>query len=121
MPNTCRTDTFMSGKPAGSCTLVMAAVVIDPPRARALPKPDLRNWLRIVACRNLAESNGWQKPAAQSKFRCVIIKIGANPGFGKAALRITPYFHHDNLVTRPDAGPVGTFKSRPELLALQHK
>ena len=28
-------------------------------------------------CWNLAESNGWQKPAAQSKFRCLIIEIGA--------------------------------------------
>src|ERR1700738_5733322 len=37
----------MSGKPAGapadSCTLVMAAVVINPPRSRMLPKPDLRH------------------------------------------------------------------------------
>src|ERR1700722_485550 len=92
MPNTCRTDTFMSGKPAGapadSCALVMAAVVISPPRSRALPKPDLR-WLRMGAGINLSESNGRQKPAAQSKFRCIIIKIGAGLGFWKAALRIT--------------------------------
>src|SRR3979411_3166533 len=38
----------MSGRPAGaapadSCTLVMAAVVINPPRSRMLPKPDLRH------------------------------------------------------------------------------
>jgi hypothetical protein len=51
------------------------------------------------AGRNLAESNGWQKPAAQSKFHCVIIKIGTDRGFGKAALRITPYFHHDISAT----------------------
>jgi hypothetical protein len=31
------------------------------------------------------------KPAAQSKFRRIIIKIGLRPGFWKAALRITPY------------------------------
>ena len=97
MPNTCRTDTFMSGKPviAGaddSCTLVVAAVVINPPRSRAFPKPDLRTWLRMGAGRNLSESRGSQKPAAQSKFRRFIIKIGAGPGFWKAALRITPYF-----------------------------
>jgi hypothetical protein len=53
------------------------------------------------ALRNLSESNGRQKPAAQSKFRCVIIKIVADPGFWKAALRITPYFHPPNV----DAGP----------------
>jgi hypothetical protein len=49
------------------------------------------------AARNLSESNGRQKPAAQSKFRCVIIKIGAGRGFWKAALRITPYFAALNL------------------------
>src|ERR1700688_4333584 len=47
--------------------------------------------------RNLSESNGRQKPAAQSKFRCVIIKIGAGRGFWKAALRITPNFRALNL------------------------
>jgi hypothetical protein len=41
---------------------------------------------------NLAESNGWQKPAAQSKFRCYIIEIGRVSGFWRAALRITPHF-----------------------------
>src|SRR3979411_3138576 len=92
----------MSGRPAGagpadSCTLVVAAVVINPPRSRTLPKPDLRNGCGLGARRTLAEGNGWEKAAAQSKFHCVIIKISANPGFGKAALRITPYFHHDNL------------------------
>src|ERR1039457_5529957 len=110
MPNTCRTDTFMSGKPAGSCALVMAAVVLNPPRSRALPQPDLR-WLRMGAGANLSESNGWQKPAAQSKFRCVIIKIGIGPGFWKAALRITPYFARDHW---PPA------RSRGDLMALSN-
>jgi hypothetical protein len=41
---------------------------------------------------NLAESNGRQKPAAQSKFRCFIIEIGTELDFWRAALRITPYF-----------------------------
>jgi len=41
---------------------------------------------------NLAESNGRQKPAAQSKFRFYIIKIGAKLDFWRAALRITPSF-----------------------------
>jgi hypothetical protein len=50
------------------------------------------------AAANLAESHGWQKPAAQSKFRCLIIKIGDVSGFWRAALRITPYFY-------PEAGP----------------
>jgi hypothetical protein len=31
----------MSGEPAGSCALVMATVVINPPWSRTLPKPDL--------------------------------------------------------------------------------
>src|ERR1700744_5318067 len=43
--------------------------------------------------RNLAESNGRQKPAVGSKFRCYIIKIDAELGFWKAALRFTPDFH----------------------------
>jgi len=55
------------------------------------------------AYRNLSESEGWQKPAGQSKFRCVIIKIGTGPGFWKAALRITPYFREHNLSTPSDA------------------
>jgi hypothetical protein len=49
-------------------------------------------WLRMGANRNVSESNGWQKPAARSKFRCVIIEIGAGHGFCKPALRITPSF-----------------------------
>ena len=56
------------------------------------PETRFAIWLRMGAWRNLSESNGRQKPAAQSKFRCVIIKIGAGPGFWKAALRITPHF-----------------------------
>ena len=115
MPNTCRTDTFMSGKPAGSCALVMAAVVISPPRSRALPKPDLRCGCGWVLAANLSESNGRQKPAAQSKFRCVIIKIGAGPGFWKAALRITPYFRRDNLPSARHGEPDGTFHLYREL------
>src|SRR5580692_11750011 len=110
MPNTCRTDTFMSGKPAGSCALVMAAVVINPPRSRALPKPDLR-WLRMGAEINLSESNGRQKPGAQSKFRCVIIEIGVRRGFWKAAPRIMPYFRRDNLPSTREGEPDGTFRS----------
>jgi hypothetical protein len=70
----------------------MAAVVINPPRSGTLPKPDLQVGCGWVLKRNLSESNGRQKPAAQSKFRCVIIKIGVGGGFWKAALRITPYF-----------------------------
>src|SRR5207302_1374461 len=92
MPKTCRTDTFISGKPTGSLTWLMAAVVINPPRSRAFPKPDLLNGCGWVLAANLAESNGWQKPAAQSKFQCLIIEIGAELGFWRAALRITPYF-----------------------------
>jgi hypothetical protein len=54
---------------------------------------------------NLSESTGWQKPAAQSKFRCVIIKIGTSPGFWKAALRITPYFRLTIFGQRLKAAP----------------
>ena len=49
--------------------------------------------------------------AAQSKFRCFIIKIGMGRDFWKAALRITPDFH------RPKPDPVhlpclvGTFRA----------
>jgi hypothetical protein len=56
------------------------------------------------AGRNLSESNGWQKPAAQSKFRCVIIKIVAGPGFWKAALQITPHFRLFDLATARERG-----------------
>src|ERR1700730_12223900 len=55
------------------------------------PETRFAVWLRMVAIWNLSESTRWQKPAARSKFRCVIIKIGAHPGFWKAALRITPH------------------------------
>src|SRR6202007_2540656 len=61
----------------------------------------LRIWLRMGTRRKLSESNGRQKPVAQSKFRRVIIKIGASPGFWKAALRITPYFCPPGPGTRP--------------------
>jgi hypothetical protein len=66
-------------------------------------------WLRMGAGRNLSESHGRQKPVAQSKFRCVIIKIGSYGGFWKAALRITPYLAETILGTRPKCGPDGTF------------
>ena len=41
-----------------------------------VPETRFAAWLRMGAGTNLAESNGRQKPAAQSKFRCLIIKIG---------------------------------------------
>jgi hypothetical protein len=46
----------------------------------------------VVLGMNLAESNGGQKPAPQSKFRCLIIEIGIELIFWRAALRITPHF-----------------------------
>jgi hypothetical protein len=58
---------------------------------------------------NLSESNDWQKPVAKSKFRCVIIKIGACPGFWKAALRITPCFRPLILKAGSRGGFAGTF------------
>src|SRR6267142_5917951 len=104
MPKTCRTDTFMSGKPAGSETLLMAAVVINPPRSRAFPETRSVEWLRMRANVNLAESTGRQKPAAQSKFRCLIIEIGCVSGFWRAALRITPHFFRLGHLARLKTG-----------------
>ena len=61
---------------------------------RGLDAPETRYalWLKMGASWNLSESDGRQKPAARSKFRRIIIKIGADPGFWKAALRIMLYF-----------------------------
>jgi hypothetical protein len=56
------------------------------------------------AFRNLAESNGRQKPAAQSKFRWLIIRIAAERDFWKAALRITPCFHRLDLTIPDEVG-----------------
>src|SRR6266700_5051272 len=92
MPNTCRTDTFISGNPVISCALVVAAVVINPPRSRAFPKPDLRHGCGCGLEISLAESFGRQKSAIRSKFRCLFIEIGMARVFGKAALRIAPHF-----------------------------
>jgi hypothetical protein len=65
-----------------------------------VPETRFAEWLRMGVAANLAESNDRQKPAAQSKFRCLIIEIGNVSGFWRAALRITPYFS-------PEAGPAG--------------
>src|ERR1700681_4697701 len=67
MPKTCRTDTFMSGKPAGSWTLVMAAVVINPPGSRALPKPDC----------GVAADGCWAEPIRERPLEeaCAPIKV----------------------------------------------
>src|ERR1700710_2162402 len=92
----------MSGRPTGSCFLVMAAVVINPPRVPDAPETRFAVWLRMGALRNLSESNRGQKPAMPSKFLCVIIEIGVVSGFRKAALRITPNF-------LPELGVDGTF------------
>jgi len=67
---------------------------------------------------NLAESNGRQKPAPQSKFRCLIIEIGAELVFWRAALRITPHFYRWPDHPLEPVGLDGTFNLRRELLAL---
>src|ERR1700689_4659475 len=90
----------MSGKPTGAWVLVMAAVVISPPGSRAFPKPDFAVWLRMGGFRNLAESNGRQNPTAESKFHCLIIKIGVGRGFWEAALQTTPFFCRGDLAIR---------------------
>jgi hypothetical protein len=65
---------------------------------------------------NLSESNGRKKPEAQSKSHCDIIKIDIEPGFWKAALRITPHFRPDNLPLAPrPATLAGTFRRCREL------
>jgi hypothetical protein len=99
----------------------MAAVVINPPRSRGAPETRFAIWLRMGVKTNLAESNGRQKPAAQSKFRCLIIEIGAELSFWRAALRITPHFYRRPAYPLEPAGPDGTFNLRPELLALDRK
>src|SRR5262249_16768351 len=92
MPKTCRTDTFMSGIPTGSSILVMAAVVIHPPRSRAFPKPDLAGGCGWVLQLSLADGTGSQKPGVRSKFRRFFIEICIRRGFGRAALRIDAAF-----------------------------
>src|SRR5438876_487068 len=42
--------------------------------------------------RTYQRATAGRSPRARTKFRCVIIKIGADFGFWKAALRITPHF-----------------------------
>jgi hypothetical protein len=39
----------MSGNPVGSCALVVAAVVINPPGSRAFPETRFAVWLRMGA------------------------------------------------------------------------
>jgi hypothetical protein len=93
MPNTCRTDTFMSGIPAGSWVLVMAAVVINPPRLRGAPETRFTGVAADgFAQRNLSESGNGKKPAPQSKFRWTFMEIVAGHDFWKAALQILPAF-----------------------------
>jgi hypothetical protein len=41
---------------------------------------------------SLSERTSRKKPAAQSKFHSLFIEIGADLGFWRAALRITPHF-----------------------------
>src|SRR4029078_1338453 len=91
MPNTCRTDTFMSGKPAGSSILVIAAVVINPPRSRAFPKPDLQYGCGWVLAKSIREQ-GSAEARGPIKVPLDIHKDRHGPGFWKAALRIMPYF-----------------------------
>ena len=59
----------------------LAAAVIIPPWLRGIPETRYVYWLRLGIVRNLAETADWQKPAAQSKFRCIIIKIDPRCGF----------------------------------------
>src|SRR5215475_1975058 len=74
MPNTCRTDTFMSGKPEISCLLIVAAVVITPPRSRAFPKPDIHVWLRMGASNKPSRERGRAEARPQIKVPLVFHK-----------------------------------------------
>src|ERR1700730_15414393 len=69
MPNTCRTETFMSGRPVmpgaeDSCTLVVAAVVINPPRSGRSRKQIFANmaadgcWSEPIREQDVAEARG---------------------------------------------------------------
>src|ERR1700748_869553 len=100
----------MSGKPVISGVLVVAAGVINPPRSQAIPKPYFALWLRMGALRNLAESDGWQKPGGQSKFRSFIIKVGPESHFWQAALQFLPYFY---WVSRPQPAQAGRWALSP--------
>jgi len=71
--------------------LVMAAVVINPPRSRTLPKPDLHigcGWVLTGTYQREAAGRSPRRAKSLAKFRCIIIKIGSCGGFWKAALRI---------------------------------
>jgi hypothetical protein len=92
----------MSGNPVVSSAMVRAAVVINPPRSRAIPEPESSvcgyGWGRFL---RLAESAGWQKPAAQSKFRRFFIEIGVGRDFWKAALRKALHFAANSRFESP--------------------
>src|ERR1700676_939177 len=57
----------MSGKPAGSWTLLMAAVVITPPRSRPIPNPDC----------GVAADGCWAEPIRERPLEeaCAPIKV----------------------------------------------
>src|SRR6516225_2698761 len=80
MPNTCRTDTFISGKPETSCALVWTAVVINPPRSRAFPKPDFEFWLRMWASKQISREHG--------------------PEEARPRIKVLLFFHRDRYGTR---------------------
>src|ERR1700753_218710 len=93
MPKTCRTDTFISGKPAISCVLVVAAGGGSSSGVPGIPETRFAKVAAVLGLfTSLAECADMQKPARQSKFRWNIIEISLERAFWKAALRITTDF-----------------------------
>jgi hypothetical protein len=63
----------------------------------------------------LAESNGWQKPAAKSKFRCLIIKIGTEAGFGRLPCESRRAYTGSDFAIPARPGRDGTFRLARDL------
>src|SRR5437762_7894960 len=93
MPNTCRTDTFMSGRPATS----WVGAVIDPPRPQ--DKPEARNLMRRI---------GYWRETTRKPVRCdsyrggrqlsqFFIALGSDNGFSP---RVGPLVRHHYLPAR---------------------
>src|SRR4249920_692064 len=84
IPKTCRTDTFMSGRPAISCT----AAVIDPPWLRNAEAADFgpTHTVRLMAGSNLAEAKAAKNPPRRNGTINYFNKIGAIHPVRKAGL-----------------------------------
>src|SRR6202158_451000 len=122
MPKTCRTDTFMSGRPviAGaedSCTLVVAAVVINPPRSRAFPKPDFCEYgCGWVLVGTYQRAGSGRSPRPNQSSVALSSRYGLVPVFGRLPCESRRTFA-DYFDQRPKAAPGWHFPP-PSLLML---